>query len=217
MLRKQPKLDETESLLDQEQLLIEGYRPFIPNFPGVYDSFTPQMARENYAHFMQDMPDRLAQLRIAMNATGGADIVLDYSDASLADVGGWFTHRVALRTLTSEEKSRGLVGMPEWFIPLQSDTDLTELSYSLSVDFGIYFGECMRHAHPQLRWELLKRPKSNVDINQPVLVPFRATMHLNPIRVALVLARKAIEGISARQEIIEAKQIWDSYVIEATQ
>jgi hypothetical protein len=73
--------------------------------------------------------------------------------------------------------------------------ELTNRTYSLAMDVGMYFSQVLIKNHPSLRWELPTHNKKFADYGQPVLVGF-GRVPLNPIRIAVVLAH----GIAAKKQ-----------------
>lgn len=72
--------------------------------------------------------------------------------------------------------------------------DLDDQSYSLCVDVGMYLGEAWRRDIPGLDWSVVTKPKSSVDLHQPVIQSLGGKFHLNPRRLAYVFALKIADG-----------------------
>jgi hypothetical protein len=65
---------------------------------------------------------------------------------------------------------------------------LTEESYSIAFDVGIYLAKTLIARHPSLTWTQDFKSRRNVDFGQPLLTSF-GPLQLNPIRVAVNIAQ----------------------------
>lgn len=119
--------------------------------------------------------------------------VATYEPASLDLLGVWFAAEVAVRPRSQNEiaelQSRSaLLASPP-------GVDLTNRSFSLAIDVGMYFARTLERAHPQLTWKQFTDDKQFADYGQPVLVGF-GKVPLNPVRIAVTFAY----GIAARKQ-----------------
>jgi hypothetical protein len=65
--------------------------------------------------------------------------------------------------------------------------ELTNRTFSLAMDIGMYFGQVILQNLPGTRWDQpLKNPKF-ADYGQPVIIGF-GRVPLNPVRIAVTLA-----------------------------
>lgn len=144
--------------------------------------------------FHEVVPERILELTKAVNATSGFQKWKpDRTPESLDLLGVWFDGQVELRRRTPEEveEVRSMLTFPI-DVP---DGELTNKSFSLAMDIGMYFGEVILKNLTGTRWDQPLRAKSFVDYGQPVIMGFGA-VPLNPIRVMVMTAY----GISRHQK-----------------
>jgi hypothetical protein len=67
------------------------------------------------------------------------------------------------------------------------DEELTNRSFSLGMDIGMYFGQVILKNLAGTRWEQPLRNSKFADYGQPVIMGF-GTVPLNPVRIAVTLA-----------------------------
>jgi hypothetical protein len=136
--------------------------------------------------FFQVMPQRIDQLARAVKSTPGFENwEADYTRESLTVLGEWFLHQVDTRKRATREigeiKSRLTFPID---IP---DEELTNRSFSLAMDIGMYFGRVVVKNLPRTRWDQPLKSKDFADFGQPVITGFGA-VPLNPVRIAVTLA-----------------------------
>ncbi len=92
----------------------------------------------------------------------------DCSPESLLSLAAWLQMEVETRPRTEEEIRDWAQDNP---YPIEIPTrTLTNRSYSLAVDAGIYLSQVLVKSHPSLRWRQTLDDKRNADYGQPVLV-----------------------------------------------
>jgi hypothetical protein len=84
--------------------------------------------------------------------------------------------------------------------------ELTNRSFSFSMDTGMYLSRVFLTNHPSLRWNQVFGNKKFVDYGQPVLVEF-VTAPFNPVRMLVTLAY----GIASKKET--ASSLRDLYYV----
>jgi hypothetical protein len=136
--------------------------------------------------FHSVMPERTAELVKAVKGTAGFENWNpDLTPASLAPLGDWFRREVECRKRTDVEigeiKSRLTfpIDIPE--------EELTNKSFSLAIDIGMYFGQVILKNLANTRWDQPLKNKAFADYGQPVIMGF-GTVPLNPVRIAVTLA-----------------------------
>ncbi len=190
-------------------MLLKGYNLFAPPMPFCYYELTRKQAKDYFDWFLAHIPSRLEQLRTALDWTGGKAIPLDYTLTSLAGLGEWFQRQVEIRARTHAEQEEEQSRMPAWFHEYITEWTLTDQTISLCYDIGIYFGEMMRHRHPEVHWDMLYKPKNHADVNQPIIVPFPDQVPLNPLQIAVVIAYKVVDDKKAEVELPKTFQVWE--------
>jgi hypothetical protein len=132
------------------------------------------------------MPERLAVLtRAVQSTTGFQKWEPDLSPDSLGPLGAWFRDRVETRKRTGEE-----IGAIESTLKLPLEIpseELTNQSFSLAMDIGMYFGQTIAKNLHGTHWGQLAKNRRFADYGQPVLMGFGA-VPLNPVRIAVTLA-----------------------------
>jgi len=132
------------------------------------------------------MPERLQELTRAVNSTPEFEgWRADYTPASLDLLGEWFRRQVETRPRSAAEleKIRASLTFP---IDIPNE-ELTERSFSLAADVGMYFGQVIIQNLPGTGWDQALKNRKMVDYGQPVIVGF-GPMSLNPVGIAVTLA-----------------------------
>jgi hypothetical protein len=164
--------------------------------------------RSYYSWFMQVLPERIAALEEAVRAspTHGSWCA-DFSPASLAALGEWFGSQVEVRARTEGEldevKSR--LSFP---VDVPGE-ELTNRSFSLAMDVGMYFSQVIIKNLPGTAWDQPLKNQKFADYGQPVLIGF-GTVPLNPIRIVVTLAY-AIAG--QEQSGARLKALYDTWAM----
>jgi hypothetical protein len=133
----------------------------------------------------------------------------DETPSSLDKLGEWFSAQIEVRQRTPDEsheielRSRHSISIPK--------EELTNRTFSLAIDIGMYFSQVLIKNHPQVRWEQIFGNKKSIDYGQPVLVGFGA-MPFNPVQMlvsqAYGLATKKKTGKCLR----ELYEIWSEMI-----
>jgi hypothetical protein len=163
------------------------------NYPVIQPPFTlifPEMSKRDLkaynAWFHQIMPERLEILSETIRPTPGYERwVPDYSPQSLEMLGDWFASQVETRSRTQKEINRMQSGIR--FPVGAHQEELTDRTFSLAVDIGMYLSQTLRKNHPSLQWSQPLGGKRFVDYGQPVLDGFTSG-YFNPVRVLVAIA-----------------------------
>lgn len=154
--------------------------------------------------FHRVLPGRVAELADAIRSTPSYENWNpDASLESLDVLGRWFESQVETRKKTPEEieEIRARLTFP---IDIPED-QLTNRTFSLATDIGLYFSQVVLKNLPGTRWDQSRKDRRDVDYGQPVLVDF-AWGPLNPVSLIEVVARKIARGEPAR--LRELYDIW---------
>jgi hypothetical protein len=89
--------------------------------------------------------------------------------------------------------------------------DLTNRSFSLAIDVGLYLAGTLERAYPQLGWKQFLDNKKFADYGQPVLTGF-GQVPLNPIRIAVTLAYGLASGKQTGNRLREIFDYWTKQV-----
>jgi hypothetical protein len=139
-----------------------------------------------YDWFLGSRQERMTALNWAiLESSTLRDWNPDLSTDSVASAGQWFATQVEVRPRTIQE----IKILRDTFLPGVgvSDFELTDRTFSLAFDLGVYFGESLRSAYPHLQWKQVLDDKLYVDYGQPVLGGF-GRVPLNPFRIAVTFA-----------------------------
>src|SRR5262249_26365858 len=144
------------------ELTKSDYRLFRPPFVPEFREMSRQQACEYFEWFVKEIPKRVLQLRQI------CPLHLSFSPDSLVVLGDWFGGVVESRPRSHNEMSEECKRFPAWLLQYIPNSTFTEKTLSLCIDLGIYFGEILRLRHPALRWDVVLKPKNDVDLHQPV-------------------------------------------------
>jgi hypothetical protein len=132
------------------------------------------------------MPERMAELTKAVKGTAGfEDWDADLTPDSLGPLGEWFRVEVETRKRTDAEMGE-LKSRLTFPIDVPNE-ELTNRTFSLAMDIGMYFGQVILKNLPGTRWDQPVRNPKFADYGQPVIMGF-GTVPLNPVRIAVTLA-----------------------------
>lgn len=147
----------------------------------------PKRELEAYGEWFHSvMPERIQQLRALVRETPTfkgweADMTPD----SLGPLGAWFLEHVETRTRTTEEIAEVTSRLA---FPMDvPEEELTNRSFSLAMDIGMYLGGVVLRSLPGTTWAQPLKNKDFADYGQPVILGF-GSIPLNPVRIAVTLA-----------------------------
>lgn len=146
--------------------------------------------------FHRSAPARIAELtREVQRAREHRDWLPSTSPASLDVLDAWFPSHVETRPKSREEleETRSKLSFPIE-IP---DEQLTNRTFSLAMDIGMYFAQVVLANLPGTRWDQLFENRKFVDYGQPVIMGFGA-VPLNPIRIVVMNAYGISRGQPSR-------------------
>jgi hypothetical protein len=186
---------------------VPQYQLFSPPVAFPLWKLRARQARQYYDWFQSQIPVRLEELRRLVEPYG---VPLDYKRETLPALGRWFELQVETRPRTPEEMAAERLKEPAWLEGYVTPWVLTERTFSICIDTGIYFAELLRHFHPALRWDLVLKPKNDVDFHEPVLVGFPNRVRFNPTRILMVLAFKVVDGESMAPEFPRLLRTWEA-------
>lgn len=99
--------------------------------------------------FLGEIPTRISMLRDEVNSRANFENwVPDRGGESLTALGFWLAQEVETRARTSEELNR-IKGRVAFDMDV-SERELTNKTFSLAMDTGMYFGETLLRHHPNL-------------------------------------------------------------------
>jgi hypothetical protein len=158
--------------------------------------------------FMTAIPERVAELQGAIDSQEDqTDLILDYNPSSIRELGPWLFREVEIRPRTAEEIDR-IKGRSVFDIGFSSE-ELTNRTFSLAVDVGMYFGETLARQHPNLEWHQPLGDRKFVDFGQMALLGF-GRLVLNPVRITVTLCYGVASGKHKETRLEELYEYWSS-------
>jgi hypothetical protein len=154
---------------------------------------------------MESIPDRLAILERFTNQSGMPNWKADLSADSLDALGDWFVTRVETRPRTATEIQE-IVSRAPYPVPIP-DYELTNRTFSLAIDIGMYFAMTLKNTFPHLTWEQPLHDKQFIEYGQPVLRGFGA-VPLNPVAIAITLAYGIARRTKSGRRLRELYDYW---------
>ena len=131
-------------------------------------------------------PERIAELTKVVNATPGFQTWRpDGAPGSLEPLGVWFEGQAEVRKRTPEEIQDTASRL---IIPIDvPGEELTDRTFSLAMDIGMYFSQVILKNVPGTRWDQILKNKKDADYGQPVLTGFGVAT-LNPVWIMVTTA-----------------------------
>lgn len=163
-----------------------------------------------FESFIARLADRMDELRDKVNAYSDfVDWHADLSPDSLGDLGCWFCEVVNTRARTADEMRTLRAKLP---LPHEiSSRELTDQTFSQSVDVGIYFAETLRKNHPTLHWTQDLANRRSIDYGYVVLTGFKG-LFLNPVRIGTTYAYGIVAGELGPDRLTTLFEFWSSRV-----
>lgn len=161
-----------------------------------------------YDWFMQNKTPRIAEVAaLIADAPGFKTWRPDHSPDSLTNLGNWMEGEVTLRPKTREEIADERQHL--LFNVDAPDTVLTDRTFSIACDVGMYLGETLVRNHNHVEWAHCLADKRAADYGHPVLVGFGRNS-VNPIRLTLVLAYGIGNGTQGGTRLRELYDYWSA-------
>src|SRR5215469_2088930 len=131
---------------------MSGYITIQPPFTLKFSEMSKKELRAYFKWFQDVTPERIAQLAsVVRSSPAFENWQPDFSPDSLNDLGEWFAGQIETRPRTKEEIDAFNEQAP---FPIEiSDSELTNRTFSLAVDIGMYLNQVFLKNHPLLRWE----------------------------------------------------------------
>lgn len=186
------------------------YETIQPPFTLKFRDMSKKELKDYFAWLQDVVPDRLGVLENAVKHTVGFEGWHgDFSPASLDLLGEWFATQAETRPRTKEEIQE-IENRSSFPIEIPAG-DLTNRTFSLAMDIGLYLSQVFLKNHQTLRWDQEFGNKKYVDYGQPVLVGFGA-VPLNPVRMVVVLAYGLVSKSEAGKGLRELYDIWKNMI-----
>ena len=166
--------------------------------------------RRYYHWFMDVLPQRIEELAAAVRETPGFESCQpDCTPASLDALGQWFAEQVETRSRTQGELQaiKDRLVFPK-DIPAK---ELTNRTFSLAMDIGMYFSQVLMKNCRSLKWEQPLGNKRFADYGQPCLVGF-GPVSPNPVRIGHVFAHGLTDKTYTGKRLREVYDYWAKLV-----
>lgn len=180
-----------------------------PPFSGKFRELGKKEIRIFYAWFMEQIPLRIAILESTIRESESFEgWKADFSVDSLDPLGMWFISQVTTRTRPREVMDELIRQIP---YPIDLENwELTEKTFSLAFDIGIYFAETLRKHHPYIKWDLIiTGSKRYMDYGHPILKGM-GILPLNPVHIIVTLAYGIARHKKSEERMHELYDIWAS-------
>lgn len=183
-----------------------NYTIIQPPFTLKFSEMSKKDLKDYFAWFQDILPQRLGILASAVKQTPGFEAwQADFTPASLDLLGNWFAGQVETRTRANDEIQEIESRSP---YPIEIPTEeLTNRTFSLAMDVGMYLSQVFLKNCPTLRWEQQFGGKRFVDYGQPVLVGFGA-VPFNPVRMLVTLSYGVASKSDSGKSLRELYNIW---------
>jgi len=153
--------------------------------------------------YIDQIPDKMKQLKVLYAENGGDAEDLDLSPESLVPLWRWFISTVKTVQLSNREFRKKKKQCPEYTWEYLDDWEIERESLSIAMDIGIYFGKVIIAKYPKMKWGIFELPKHAGDVIEPVLVHPKGGQCC-PSRILRMLTTKAAEKNSSPEELYEA-------------
>src|SRR6266536_3870626 len=182
------------------------YATIQPPFTLKFREMSKQELKDYFRWFFEVLPERNGVLAEAVQRTPGFESWQpDQTPSSLDKLGEWFATQVEARKRTQEERQE-ITSHSAYPIEIPED-ELTNRTFSLAMDVGMYLSQVLQKSHPSLRWKQTLNDKKFADYGQPVLMGF-GPAPLNPVRIAVTLAYGLISKKQSGKRLRELYDYW---------
>jgi hypothetical protein len=187
-----------------------SYSIIKPPFTLVFKEMPKKELKDYNEWFHKVMPERIQVLTMAIKSTPGYENWnADCSPESLGPLGEWFFLQVETRPRTNDE-IEAIHNQSKFHINISGE-DLTNKTFSLAIDIGMYVSKVFFKNHSTLEWSQPFGSKKFVDYGQPVLINFGAAP-FNPVRMIVVLAYGFSRKSKTGEQLLELYNIWSNLI-----
>ena len=185
-----------------------------PPFTLVFRAMSKKELKDYNEWFHKVIPERIGILTAAVQTTSGYERwESDNSPESLETLGEWFLTQAETRPLSQEENDE-IQNQSAFPISVPGD-ELTNKTFSLAMDVGMYLSQVFLANHSSLQWSQPLGNKRFVDYGQPVLISFEAAP-FNPVRMMVTLAYGLANGWKTGKSLRELYGIWSNLAVAAS-
>lgn len=186
------------------------YTTIQPPFTLKFSEMSKKELKDYFDWFQSILPRRLDELARAVKQTPAFESWQpDLTPASLDLLGDWFAAQVETRPRTQDEIQE-IESRSTYPIEIAGD-ELTNRTFSLAMDVGMYLSKVFLKNHPSLRWDQLFGNKKFVDYGQPVLNGF-GDVPFNPVQILVTLAYGVASKKKTGNRLRELYDIWSKLI-----
>ena len=186
------------------------YQTIQPPFTLKFREMSKLELKDYFAWFQSVLPQRLEELTRAIQRTPGFETwQADLTPASLELLGSWFVTQAETRPRTQDEIQE-IESRSSFPIEIPGE-DLTNRTFSLAMDVGMYLSQVFLKSHSSVRWDQIFSNKKEVDYGQPVLVGFGA-VPFNPVRMLVTLAYGVVSKRKTGRSLRDLYGVWANMV-----
>jgi len=186
-----------------------GYKIIQLPYPLNFKEMSKHQAQGYLQWFREQIPERIQILFHYIKLSPGyEDLEPDLTPSSLEKLGKWFVEHVSIRKGTQAEIEFIYANAPEWFRQIEiPEYELTEQTFSLSMDIGMYVSQVLEKNIKGLHWEVGAKPIKNVDFQQPVLSGL-GKLVFNPVHIIITYAYGIVNHNKGSERLKELYEIW---------
>lgn len=186
------------------------YATIQPPFTLKFREMSKQELKDYFRWFFDVLPQRTGEVAEAVRQSPGFETWQpDETPASLDALGEWFAVQAETRQRTPDE-CQEIASRSSFPIEVPNE-ELTNRTFSLAMDIGMYLAHVLLKNFPSLRWEQPLDDKKFADYGQPVLVGF-GPVPLNPVRIAVTLAYGLVSKKQSGKRLREIYDYWSKQV-----
>lgn len=176
--------------------------PFTLNFK----EMSKKELKDYFIWFHEILPSRLDELRRAVQESSGYERwSADFTPESLDLLGEWYAAQIETQPRSNEEIAEIESHLS---FPIEiPKVDLTNRTFSLAMDVGMYLSQVFLKSHIQLRWDQPLSNKKFIDYGRPVLMGF-GVVPFNPVRMLVTLAYSIVSNSENGKSLRELYDIW---------
>jgi hypothetical protein len=186
------------------------YATIQPPFTLRFREMPRQELQDYFRWFFDVLPQRTRELAEVVRQTQGFETWQpDQTAASLDALGEWFAAQAEARQRTPDERQE--ITIRSTFPIEVPNEELTNYTFSLAMDIGMYFAQVLLKNFSSLRWDQPLDDKKFADYGQPVLVGF-GPVPLNPVRIAITFAYGLVSKKQSGKRLREIFDYWSKQV-----
>ena len=176
-----------------------------PPFTLKFREMPPHQLSEYREWFLNSISLRIATLHDAVKESGDLIWQPDFTRNSVELLGLWLAPRIEVRQRTDDE-----VHIIKSKVPFDfgiSDRELSDNTFSLAIDSGMYLAATLLTNFPNLKWNQPIFDNIFIDFGQVVLFGF-GEAPLNPVRITITFCYGIAGGQQAGSRLGEIYEYW---------